>query len=596
MKQEKSYGINERIFKPLSPVKNHIKVFGYDVETSNNNRNYILGCLYSKDFQKFFYSAEDAKNFFNTNNMIRNQIVFATNLLFDFFATWKKEEINPELIRIVMPKSNLISCTVTQNFRNGRPNDRVKFYDTMNFSHSSVKELGKVVGCPKLEKPDFLGRKPRNIKEWDYLKEYNLNDAKITYLYAQTLADFCAENKSRLRATVAGTSMDLYRRKYMKTAMLLPNDFEAARMGYYGGRTEAYFRGTFPGKMFAYDINSMYAWAMLGEYPDTWSLKTDVNNKDALQYQGVSDVTMQAPYMFYPFLPFKYGKKLFFPYGKIKGYYTNIEINKALELGYKILEIRKQYFYTRTYYPFKEFVTKLYKKRMEANSLSEKLFYKTIINGLYGKWAQGKMEYLEYKPLEFCTAKEALLYSGNYTAFAADTDKELKRLENEYKEFCLIPRTSDYPKFYNPIFSIITTARARIKLYDYLEKYKAVYCDTDCCFTAKQMPTSDKIGSMKLEYSGECTIVRPKMYKFKELKFRAKGFSLNKESSWDKLLRSGKLSQMKFIRLKEAWRTGKTVNEKYRFSKHADIEDDKREWPGKFNKKEWQESQPYEIK
>ena len=67
------------------------------------------------------------------------------------------------------------------------------------------------------------------------------------------------------------------------------------------------------------------------------------------------------------------------------------------------------------------------------------------------------------------------------------------------------------------------------ELHKYLEmcKESLFYCDTDSVITACKLPTSKKLGGLKLEGKGEFTALLPKTYAFGS-KVKLKGFENQK--------------------------------------------------------------------
>jgi hypothetical protein len=56
------------------------------------------------------------------------------------------------------------------------------------------------------------------------------------------------------------------------------------------------------------------------------------------------------------------------------------------------------------------------------------------------------------------------------------------------------------------------------------------------------------------------------------------------------------IKQMKFMKIKESMKRNYAPNQKKKFIKRQELEDDKREWKEKFNKDELQDSEPIYIK
>jgi hypothetical protein len=608
IREDKRKGIHDRVLQPLALYNKRVEVLGYDVETYNNNKGYLLGSVVGKNYRKILYSREEAQHFFETNNYIRHKPIFTTNLTFDFLATYPERQHDPSKIILIRPNTNVICATVAQDKTyNGKPNNKASFYDTLSYSPSSVEELGKVVGVEKMKSPSFLGRRYRNPTEREELESYNINDSTITYLFAQRLADFAFVNKFKLKATVASSSMDFYRRRFMDRPFLKPLEQQPFRDSYYGGRSEMFSRGLMHNMKMG-DVCSMYPFCMTKEFPDTWSLHKEVKGtKDNLDNFGVSYVQMTAPYMYYPVLPmrlFRPEKKLVFPIGNIKGTYTHEEINKAIALGYTLKSIGRQTYYSKSFFPFRDFINNLYKERMKAKDPVIKLMYKLYMNSLYGKWGQDKIKQKTFIPREFATTQQLRDYNpGSEMTFCTNNAKELEEMMENAERFITVNHESDFPKFSNPIYSVYTTAYARLHLHSLLVRYKGVYTDTDSILTREHIEGSNRLGELKLEEEGDVIVVKPKTYKFFGGRCKAKGFSLrhidddkeSKENKWDRLMKTGKIEQKKFLKLGEAVRTGRYANEVIDLMKHITFNDDKRVWHEPFTADRCDVSEPLEL-
>src|SRR6056297_3070374 len=83
----------------LSKTKQKIfnkKYFGFDIETANDNKDFVMASIVGDNYQKLFYSPESVIEEIKTNYIFRNSTIFATNLSFDFFGTFfsSKEKSN----------------------------------------------------------------------------------------------------------------------------------------------------------------------------------------------------------------------------------------------------------------------------------------------------------------------------------------------------------------------------------------------------------------------------------------------------------------------------------------------------------------------
>jgi hypothetical protein len=491
----------------LLPLKTKIKsyegkILGFDTETIGQSNEFYLGTTYDGKEYLTFYDKTEMGDYL-TSYRFSGYRLFATNLEFDlnaiyypFSGKWDRFFIGPSLI--------------FAKYKGDNENNNHRwaiFLDTMSIAtKQSVAKLGKMLGLPKLEKPIFLGQKPKNEEEEKILLEYCKRDSEITYRFATYFNNTVNSLGAEMKNTIAGTAMDLFRRKYQTKAYPRPfkHLLEKFYDAYYGGRTEVFKVGYCQNKNY-YDINSLYPFVMQNEYPDLSTIHYIKHpNKDIIEYEGISKVSMFCPDMYIPYLPVHYDNKVIFPIGNIKGTYTNFEIRKAIELGYTLDSIDQSIYYDKTFAPFKQFVDDLYKLRMQYSKDGNKLMkyvIKILMNSLYGRWGvkAGKESTGFYKIFDWSNPDDCL-------------GKIL--VPDEYGYDWVIEPLKNIPNYANPILAIYTTAYARDKLYSYLRTNDVTYCDTDSIITSNELPVSEKLGDMKLEYEiKEGWFLYPKAYK-----------------------------------------------------------------------------------
>jgi hypothetical protein len=277
--------------------------------------------------------------------------------------------------------------------------EKSKFLDTMNYARLGVEKLGKIIGINKMQKPDF-SKEPQNSTEWEYLRKYNHNDALISITAFRHFEDTALKGGYKLKTTISSTAMDDFCRNdlqgYMKKTRL--DDYKKIIQAYSGGRVETFMRGDISHRGYRlYDYRSHYPAVMLNnDFPCPNSMRYREDGKVSLikEFLGVCRCIIQSPVkMRYPFLHYKNpaNKKLCFPLGILDGWYTHAEILKSLELGYKILWVGEQYYFTRSIQPFKSYIMRHHNKRVKyemEGKTGEAYFEKIMMNGLYGKFGE----------------------------------------------------------------------------------------------------------------------------------------------------------------------------------------------------------------
>lgn len=559
--------------KPITKDPLERKIASIDIETHGINNKFILGSVVYKDNIKFFDDVKAIREFLRSDEMT-DYFIFATNLDFDFFGIFgsvANEEILP-----CYSGTRLISIKLMPNGNNERV-----FLDTLNFLPASVESLGKIINIQKLKKPVWLGNKPKNKTEYEYLKKYNINDSMITYKFMEYLHNGFLEKNIQLNHTIASTSLWSYQKLFMERSFFTPslNILEYIRKGYYGGRTEVFTTGKIKKNLFLYDVNSLYPFSMKNEFADTETLQKIVHNADIdiiKKYHGVSYVEVNAPYMYYPILPFRdESRRLIFPFGTWKGFYPHNELIYAMDNGYEITPLSSVY-YQKTFRPFDSFVDSFYSLRKSEPENST--LYKLILNSLYGKWGQNWDDNFIFKPMT-----------------------KLKKLPDNFvmekNGWAILREKGKIPAFANPIFSVYTTAYARILMHKLLIESDALYCDTDSVITAKKLVDSNELGKVKLEQSIKKTIlVKPKLYMYEtfddNIKIKTKGFYSKDISVFNNVLEHKKVSNMRFTKFRQTFRSDKEVLEKYNHEMEIDLLDKKRVWNSEFSTQKISESRP----
>ena len=583
--------------KKLEPTKqkfNKKKIYGFDIETYDNNKKFYCETLYLDDKNYWtFFDKQKLINFFKTKRF-RSSYIVATNLSFDFWGVLfdKKES---QAFFTLARGSDLISAKTRVykgefQFKPQRGSHTLTFIDTLNYAKLSVEDMGNILKLPKLQKPKALGKLPKDDKERKELITYNIRDAQISKTFTEFLFDGFEELGATPKMTIASTSLNLFTSKYLKQTYWRHNkeDLLFQFKGYYGGRTEVFSRGKIENYNY-YDFNSLYPSVMRDcIYPDPNSKRiTYANNLDYInKYEGFSEVNVSVPSMDYPILPLKHDNKLIFPTGSFKGVWTHNELRYAIENGVTITKVHKTMYFKENCKPFETFADELYNKRLEYKKKGSKmqLVTKLLMNSLSGKFGQ-KFENKEMMlpldiPIEEIRKYKNIERVGNYFRVVSDA---------EPSRFCI------------PCWSAYVTSHARIKLHKAMKQCHPIYVDTDSLVTNKRMIDGSNLGELELEYTiKKGVFVKPKFYAFTDInnksvvKLKGMGRKLSIEE-FNKLLNNPVAVFNKFVKFKEALRRHLTPNEIIEVRKEYSLEDNKREWKEEFNKNTLEHSKPREL-
>ena len=591
--------------KPLkrSKIKKKL-IMGFDIETEGEKNNFVLGCFWSKDIKMVCRTKQEVMDFIDSPKLKKYKI-YATNLAFDFLGVFYESKRWKMLER----GGRVYSFKYLQNSK-GKRKSFVNFFDTLNIFPASVKKLGKLIGIEKMEHPSCFGKIPQNEKEEEELIKYCMNDSKISCEFInQIVIPFIDKYGIGLKITVGSLALTDLRTNHLPAPIHLETEEkrQLAFKSYYGGRTETFKRGSFQ-NVYCFDINSLYPSVMLGHFPNP--NKSHLYEKGDMyginKYEGLSYVTVEVPDMYMPPLPYRQDGKLLFPTGTFSGYYNHNELRNALKYGVKILEIGQQLTYPQTYPFFNSYILSHYEERLKLQKEKSPLEHmeKLMMNSLYGKFAFRYDEVTSLIPSN----------DFDYEKHVKDAIK-IEPLSNG--KFFNVTYNSNEPTSYSfPIFSSYIASEARIKMYNYLSnpqlKDKIISTDTDSIFLkdyAGEIPTSDKLGDMKLEdgYPVKNGIfIRPKMYKTHKLKCKGVQVPHDEEQAnivFNKILNNETIYENRFVKFKGAIRSKENhkhgilkPNEIIQVQKTLSLEDSKRCWEKPFDEFDQQDSKAIKIK
>jgi len=212
------------------------------------------------------------------------------------------------------------------------------------------------------------------------------------------------------------------------------------------------------------------------------------------------------------------------------------------------------------------------------------LVAKLLMNSLYGKFGQKFVERPNWVIADTIKYEDI----SKYDTFELIGDNT----------FASVKETCEPSSFCIPIWSAYVTAYARDKLYNYIVETDPYYCDTDSIMCEKEIPTSTKLGDMKLEMGiKNGFIVKPKMYALFDtegaeyVKTKGVGKRLQMDE-FKAVLKGEKVKYLKFTKLKEAVRRGMIPNEIIEMEKQLTLDDTKRNWVGELSQTEYEESTP----
>ncbi len=496
-------------FVPLSPKTHKRGIIGFDIEGCGGPGGFICGVI-SSDYTYNFFT--DPREMFLTllDYGINGFWLFAHNLEYDLPILAGPEFWEGSLL---FSKSGLLWAHYKHKGR------RARLLDSGNlFPRWSVATLGDMIGLPKLEPGDKINEGlaiGRPWEEWTLedqkaIERYCARDAEIVQKAVVILQDLVLGFGGQLSPTIAGASMDIYRRGFHKWPWrsLKEHTNNLARSGFYGGRVENFAVGKIPG-VNMYDVTSLYPYVQSEiKFPHPNRLKLEIRPSPAgtwWEWEGVAKVVIEMPDRFIPFLPYRHEGRLFFPHGRLEGVWTLLELREAIARGAKLKRVDWVLGNSTTFNPFTEFIERLFQARLGylVSDDPRANLVKLILNSLYGRFGLNPEGGLfQLAPITPETDFKAI--EGFFTQDIGEYTVAIGPAEN-----------IGYPAYINTLFAAQIASAARLVLLQALESQgdKAVYCDTDSIITRGKIETGEGLGSWRIEMdNGVADLLGPKEY------------------------------------------------------------------------------------
>lgn len=356
----------------------------------------------------------------------------------------------------------------------------------------------------------------------------------------------------------------------------LVSDGLKIRDAFFGGRTEAiklFCRSEHPIRYV--DFTSLYPTVLLdSRMPIGYPVLIQKNFGPLQNYFGFIKCRVRPPNLYLPLLPRRRPEddKLLFDCTESVGTWTSIEILKAIELGYEILEVYSVLHFEETSCElFRGYILHFFRMKIEATGWKKlgcptpelqqafltklqqrydmtgvnigedcnKGWYhvaKLMLNSLWGKFGQRD---------QFTECADVFSEKEFFEIFGDDRfDIKSVFMHDAVARTICYQRKKDFqePMNTNLAIAAFTTAHARLRLYDILEKLqeRVLYMDTDSVIfiddgIGKTLPMGNLLGEMtdeldKDDYIVEFVAAGPKAYGYVTAKgkqeCKVKGFRL----------------------------------------------------------------------
>lgn len=266
----------------------------------------------------------------------------------------------------------------------------INFIDTANLGVTTVDELGRIIGLPKLN-IDF------DVASKAELDVYCLRDCEIIERFVIEYLRFIVHyNLGGFKPTIASQALHTYLYRFYKSTITLhrlPKVLDLELSGYHGGRTEVFQLGTLPKQDYTIlDINSMYAHILtvcgfptkLIRYIEKPGTKTGIILSN--EYYHIAEVVIKTDQPIYPKI---INNRLCFPIGKFTTVLHQAELEYALKHNHILKAIRiAVYEKSKLFDSYAEFFLSERHKHKQANNDIWSNICKLYNNSLYGKFGQ----------------------------------------------------------------------------------------------------------------------------------------------------------------------------------------------------------------
>ena len=419
---------------------------------------------------------------------------YAHNAQYDLRYIFENLSEQPENLKIYLRTDNDIFMVTLRLPEYGEKATLV-IKDSYAFFPYKLKDFAECM-CPELPKLDFdWTSETFNPKNETHIA-YALRDADSLLLAIKRFDETVMRVFDvHLKATAASTALAAWQRGLGKNEHYSPpsgyDDF--IRASYYGGlvfltdTNIVYGANTF-------DLNSSYPFnLMANDYPIGNPVRTKFFNPS---YLGIYDVTVKAPdNLIVPIIPKRDNKGIVWPSGVFQTIVTSIDLQFALENGYRLLAVRDGLIWEKTCSPFRSFVEKCRSIRQNHKGTPLEFVAKLMQNSLYGKFGTKKIR------------RKIYAYLPDQEQLGCDT-------WGDY----LVRDEIDETMLALPQWAAFCTSYARRLLLRFVYEYgpeNAIYGDTDSITFRRHIkpPTGLEYGQLKLEKEWHSFRARsPKVY------------------------------------------------------------------------------------
>jgi hypothetical protein len=349
-------------------------------------------------------------------------------------------------------------------------------------------------------------------RHWDSVLRYLVSDVELLRDVLFAIGDYAQEQEIELRGTIGGTAWATA----MKWCELDDAEWDAeiynmVRPMYYGGRCEA--ARLFEQVIHRYDRKSAYPASLMLPLPmgnPTVCDTAKARRAFASGKAGCYDARVRVPESLATPLPIRHRNRLAYPHGTIRGTWSHIELQHAVDCGAQVEEVYTAVTWAKEQAKLAKYADKCFDLRDALPAEQKKalgIWLKFLANSLTGKLGQ--------------SPDNRIVALGDY---ADDPGYQLVGTS----PWVWFRDTWRIPNCAMVHWAGTLTARARVELHKQIMHAgdSWVYSDTDSCFATKELTRNigEDLGDWAYEGKGlRWRAKAPKVYAYHDV---AKGESV----------------------------------------------------------------------
>ena len=371
----------------------------------------------------------------------------------------------------------------------------VRLVDTFAYFQTSLAKLALVFcpDLPKLPKIKNLGSVMFEKTDKNFIA-YAMRDAEIAYHIGKAIVKMHQHYRINISVSAPHMASQVFRRTFLSRSIPLPEKriVYAALSSYHGGKNNLAAAPGWYENIYSLDIISAYPdrMARLPSFSCKNLYKEIFGNADTLSIPdlGIYRVWGTTKNCKWPSL---FDHKFKPIIGRVEAIWvTGFELNESIRSKEFVLTQFNGFYYDADAdiypSPFKAYVEEFFKLKSQSKDASQTMFYKILMNSLYGKLIQ--------------TIDNDGLKAFRDLVFDLENDSLRST------------KTIIAGGMFNPFIASMITGSVRAHIHRMEHKYKALHTATDGIFTLIKPKETKGLGGEKIDCEGDLLLFRNKCY------------------------------------------------------------------------------------